>query len=312
MTASESLTQLLLIVSPVRNEAEHLEAVVASVQQQTRPPDMWLIVDDDSTDGTAALLGPLQDRISWLRTASVPDSYTVDQGDRLAVAAVARAYNWGLGQLDWRAFTHLGKLDGDILLPPDYLERMLERFHQDRRLGVAGGALTEQLAGEWSMVATPLDQATGPARIYSRACFEAVGGIPERLGSDTIPVTYARMNGFIARTFTDLPVRHLRQMGSAQGALRGRARHGTTQYILHSSLPWAVFRAAKIALRARPRPLSGLAFLYGYVRAAAGRAPRVEDPAFRAFMRADQRRRASRMLRSGRGRAGWRQRFAAT
>ena len=298
--SQQSLAQRLLIISPVRNEAEHLEAVVASVQQQTRRPDMWLIVDDNSTDGTARLLRQLDGHISWLRVAYMPASDTVDRGDRLALGRAARVYNRGLELLDWRAFTHIGKVDGDVLLPPDYFERMLERFHEDPRLGVAGGALTERLAGEWVTVATPPEQATGHARIYSRTCLQAVGGIPERLGADTIADTYARMSGFTSRTFTDLPARHLRQMGSAQGALRGRARHGATQYIAHYSLPWAVLRAGKLALRAGPRPLSGPAFMFGYLRAAIGGTRRVEDRAFRAFMRADQRRRAGRVLARGR------------
>jgi hypothetical protein len=129
---------------------------------------------------------------------------------------------------------------------------------------------------------------------------EAIGGIPERMGADTIADTYARMSGFSSRTFTDLPIRHLRPMGSAQGALRGRARHGATQYVVHYTLPWAVLRAGKLSLRAGPRPLSGPAFLFGYLRAAADGTRRVEDPAFRAFMRADQRRRGARVLTRGR------------
>ena len=63
---------------------------------------------------------------------------------------------------------------------------------------------------------------------------------------------------------------------------------------------WAVLRAGKLALRAGPRPLSGTAFLFGYLCAAAGGTRRVEDPAFRAFMRADQRRRTARVLTRGR------------
>ena len=61
-----------------------------------------------------------------------------------------------------------------------------------------------------------------------------------------------------------------------------------------------LLRAGKLALRAGPRPLSGPAFLFGYLRAAAGGTRRVEDPAFRAFMRADQRRRTARVLTRGR------------
>jgi len=298
--SARSLAQRLLIVSPVRNEAEHLEAVVASVQRQTRRPDLWLIVDDHSTDDTATGLRRLAGQISWLRVASMPASDTADRGDRLALGRVARVYNRGLDLAGWREFTHIGKLDGDVLLPPEYFERLLERFHEDPGLGVAGGTLTEQLAGKWVTVATPPHQATGPARVYSRACLQAIGGVPERMGADTIADTYARMSGFSSRTFTDVPFRHLRPMGSAQGALRGRARHGATYYAVHYTLAWAVLRAGKLALRAGPRPLSGTAFLFGYLCAAAGGTRRVEDPAFRAFMRADQRRRTARVLTRGR------------
>ena len=55
---------------------------------------------------------------------------------------------WALGTVEWRSFSHIGKLDGDTLLPPDYLEEMLERFEADPGLGVAGGALTERSEGE--------------------------------------------------------------------------------------------------------------------------------------------------------------------
>ena len=41
--------------------------------------------------------------------------------------------------VDWRAFTHIGKLDGDIELPDDYFERLLAEFDRDPALGIGGG-----------------------------------------------------------------------------------------------------------------------------------------------------------------------------
>src|SRR5215216_4501584 len=78
--APMSLPQRLLVISPVRNEAEHLERVVASLEQQTRRPDLWLIVDDHSTDATPGILRRLDGRIGWLRTASMPASDALDRG----------------------------------------------------------------------------------------------------------------------------------------------------------------------------------------------------------------------------------------
>ncbi len=281
----------LLLVSPVRNEADHIEQVVAAVTAQTRPPDLWLVVDDDSSDATLEKLHSLEPRVPFMRVLSTPPGHTSAVKDRLAAGAVERAYTWGLQNLDWHAFTYIGKLDGDAILPPDYLERLLDEFEADRSLGLAGGALMERSDGHWVPVPTPPDHPSGLARIYRRECLDVIGGISNRLGSDPIAVTYARMNGFRARTFPELPVRHLRPMGTSQGTLRGRARHGATHYIVHYGPVWAVLRSVKLAVRARPFGLSGAAFLLGYVRAALGSTSRVEDERFRAFAKDEQRRR---------------------
>ena len=129
------------------------------------------------------------------------------------------------------------------------------------------------------------------ARLYRRECFEKIGGVPDRLGSDPITVTYGRMHGYSARTFADLPVRHLRPMGSRQGALHGRARHGATHYIVGYGFAWALLRSLMLAVRSQPRVLGGGAFLFGYLRAALGPTERVDDPSFRAFTKREQRRR---------------------
>jgi hypothetical protein len=294
-------TARILLVSPVRNEAEHIAEVALAVAAQSRPPDLWLVVDDDSDDGTLERLRGLEREIGFMRVLSVPNGLTEDSGDRLAAAAVERAYAWALENVDWRSFGYIGKLDGDTVLPAHFLAEMLERFEADPGLGLAGGALTERSDGEWKAVPTPRDHATGLARIYRRECFEKIGGIPERLGSDPIAVTYGRMNGYSARTFDDLPVRHLRPMGSRQGILHGRARHGATHYIVGYGLAWAMLRSGMLAVRSRPPLLGGAAFLFGYLRAALGPTEQVRDPSFREFTRQEQRR---RLLGAARRRIG--------
>jgi hypothetical protein len=124
---------------------------------------------------------------------------------------------------------------------------------------------------------------------------QVIGGIQERLGWETIDETYARMRGFHTRAFPDLVAHHHRPWGSADGTLRGRARHGECYYIVHFTLPWVTLRAFKVAC-ARPRGLSGLALLYGYLSSAVRRVQRVEDPAYRTFVHRELRERARREL----------------
>lgn len=284
--------QRLLLISPVRNEEAHIELIADAVAGQTRPPDLWLVVDDGSTDRTPEILAGLTQRIGFLQVLNTADLPPVGPvNDRLATAAEARAFNLGLNSVAWESFTHVAKLDGDTELPPRYFERVLGEFERDPGLGLAGGLYADpDPRGEgWEVVGIPSEyHVPGTLKCYSLACFQAVGGIQERLGWDTIDETYARMRGYRTRAFVDLIALHHRPRASADGTLRGRARHGECAYIAHFTLPWVTLRAFKMA-RARPRGLSGVAFLYGYLRSAARRIPRVEDPAFRRFVRRELR-----------------------
>jgi poly-beta-1,6-N-acetyl-D-glucosamine synthase len=281
---NRSPDQRLLVVSPVRNEAAHLERVVAAMAAQTRPPDEWVVVDDGSDDGTGELLGALAAEVPFMRVVSSADRHDPAEVDRLARAAAPRAFNAGLarGRDD---FTHVAKLDGDVELPREYYEVLLERFAAEERLGIACGDLIEPVGGEWERLAIPSHHVHGALKLYSRECLEAIGGVQERLGWDTIDETYARMRAFRTRSYPDLVARHHRPVATASGALRGRARHGRCAWIAHFGLGWVALRGVKVGLRMRPRGISGLAFVYGYLEAALRRVPRVEDPEFRRFVR---------------------------
>ena len=138
--------------------------------------------------------------------------------DRLARAAAPRNFNLGLASVDWRQYTHVMKLDGDIELPPHYLRVLLERFAADPRLGLAGGVLVEPMPdGEARRLVIPRHHVHGALKCYSRECFEAIGGVQERLAWDTIDETYARMRGFATVSFEDLVSVHHRRWGSADG-----------------------------------------------------------------------------------------------
>jgi glycosyltransferase involved in cell wall biosynthesis len=283
------------LISPVRNEQPHIELVVRAMAEQHRPPDCWVVVDDGSDDGTLETLRSLEADVPFMSVISTPPGYTEASGDRLAAAAAPRAFNFGLRTVDWTEFTHIGKLDGDIELPPDYFERLLRKFDKAPWLGIAGGVLAERSGDGWRRLNIPRHYVQGALKLYSVECFRAIGGVHECLGWDGIDGVYARMRRFETRSFTDLVARHHRPWGSADGTLRGRARHGQAAYILHYPPSFTAVRALKVA-RARPRVLSGAAFAYGYARAAVAGDAQVDDPDFRAFVRAELRARLRKPL----------------
>jgi biofilm PGA synthesis N-glycosyltransferase PgaC len=285
------MTPSILIISPVRNEAAHIERVVRAVAAQELTPALWIVIDDGSDDATLEVLRRLEPEVPFLTVIAGVGHDLAAGPDRLARAAEVRNFNRGLAGVDWQSYTHVMKLDGDIELPPDYLARVIDAFDANPRLGLAGGVLDEPTAdGTMRRIRIAAQHVHGALKCYSRVCFAAIGGVQERLGWDTIDETYARMRGFETHTFTDLVSVHHRPLGSADGTVRGHARHGECAYIAHYSTLWVALRSVKVAGR-RPRGLAGLAFLYGFLRAAARRTPRVPDPEYRRFTRRELRRR---------------------
>jgi glycosyltransferase involved in cell wall biosynthesis len=284
------VNERLLIISPVRNEAAHIDVIVRSLADQRRPPDTWIVVDDNSTDGTLEKLQELEKDVPFMRVVSTPPSFTVAKsGDRLAAAAAPRAFNFGLevaGGPD--GYTHIGKLDGDTELPPAYFEELLERFASNPRLGIAGGVRLEREGDKWHVLAIPRMHVPGALKLYTRECFVAIGGMLEILGWDAIDESYARMKGYETASYPDLETWHHRAWGTADGRLRGRVRYGHSSYVAQQGALWVTLKSLKVASM-RPRGISGIAYLYGYARAWVRSAERVEDPEFRRFVRRELR-----------------------
>ncbi len=294
----------LLLISPVYNEAANLQRTAHSVASQSRRPDRWLIVDDGSRDETLVVARRLEHELDFL---TVIEAAAAPPGsDNLALAREAHAFNVGLERATWRQYDYVGKLDGDVEIPGNWFETLIERLEAEKRLGLAGGRLLEPDRDGWKMIPIPAYHVHGAVKLFRRQCLQEIGGIPERLGWDTIDETYLRMRGYETRSYSDLIARHHRPHGSADGELRGRARHGACAWILHYGLAWSLLRSLKVA-RLRPRGLSGVAFLFGYLSAALRGVPRVQDPAFRRFVRAELRGRMLAPLRGGAKKSvGWR------
>ena len=286
----------LLIISPVRNEARHLEAVIAAMAAQTRPPDRWVIVDDGSTDATPALLARAARSLPFIQVVRAPQAPIGDDADRLLHAADARAFNYGLRLASGSLHTHIGKIDGDIELPPNYWEDLLERFHARPRLGIAGGVLAEPVGKVWKLRGTSnLEHVRGALKLYTSECFKTIGGMRELLGWDGFDEVLARMQGFETRSFPTLVARHHRIAGSAQGRLRGFHRLGRSMYVEGYPLAWVAARSAKVAGSA-PLAISGAAYLAGYLEASFRGVPRFEIDGYRQHLRGELRARVIEKL----------------
>jgi biofilm PGA synthesis N-glycosyltransferase PgaC len=273
------------IITPVRDEEAYLEKLIQAVCRQTVQPAEWIIVNDGSTDQTGAIADSYAERFPWIRVV-----HRGDRGFRKSGGGVVEAFYAGYSTLRCTDWEFVVKLDGDLSFAPDYFEKCFEYFSRDSRLGIGGGEICHQVAGELKTEENPRFHVRGATKIYRRACWEAIEGLWPAAGWDTIDEVKAQMLGWRTYTFTDLRLTHFRLTGSEVGLVRDRVKHGVACYV---SGYHPCFVAASCARRLfqKPRVLGSLGMLYGFLKSYFVHPPRLNDRSYLAYIRRQQMRR---------------------
>lgn len=277
------MSRRYVLITPCRDEAAYLQATIDSVAAQTVQPALWVVVDDGSTDETPAILQKAQAMYPFIKVVR-----REDRGKRSVGPGVIEAFYAGLETVDLDEFDYVCKFDGDLELPPNYFETMMERMEAQPRLGTcsgkpyfhgAGGKMISEKCGD--------EMSVGMIKFYRVDCFRQIGGFVREVMWDGIDCHRCRMLGWIACSWDDPEIRfiHLRPMGSSQkGIIKGRLRHGFGQYFMGTSLSYmtasAVFRMTR-----PPLVIGGAAMWWGYVRSMVQGKKRYDDLHFRAFLR---------------------------
>jgi glycosyltransferase involved in cell wall biosynthesis len=177
----------LSVVIPTFNKVALLEQTLAALEQQIVPRDLeWevVVVDDGSTDGTAAAL---ERRARRARVRLRP----VSPGRNVGRAA---ARNFGAQQAEGRFLLFL---DDDIVAPPDLVAAHLKVLAVRTNRGTIGYAVTEpslvdgpHFAYLDSRAVAKLPPGRAPAKYFvtqnaavPRAAFLSVGGFDEQFSA---------------------------------------------------------------------------------------------------------------------------------
>jgi len=281
------------LLTALRNEAEGLERLVASVAAQSVRPDPWILVENGSTDGTLELLAAIGKTTPWVRVASSEPDPRRERG-----ASIVRALHVGLDALGPPP-PAVAVLDADVTLPSEYFERLLETLDASPRLGLAGGTCYELENDTWRARRTTAPFVWGAARVYRRECLQAVLPLEPRTGWDAVDVAAANALGWETRTLPDLAFFHHRPEHSRERrrweawADQGRISH------------YLGYRPSYLALRALARGMrdpAAFGLVGGYAASALRRSPRCTRPGVRDWVRTEQRlRRLARRVAEARG-----------
>jgi glycosyltransferase involved in cell wall biosynthesis len=152
----------LAVIVSFLDEESYLPVLLASIEQQSLPPDRLLLVDDGSRDASLTIAQAFADRHPWAVALHRP--VRLVSADRLAQAAELCAFNWGVERLadPWDI---VAKLDADLELPRELFAAVRDRFATDPKLGMTGTYLyVRTLSGRLRLDRSPPGHVRGAVR----------------------------------------------------------------------------------------------------------------------------------------------------
>jgi biofilm PGA synthesis N-glycosyltransferase PgaC len=276
-----------VIVTPAYNEASHIARTIESVIGQTIAPTQWVIVDDGSTDGTAAAIESYAQTHPFIRCVrrrrTKEDPY---------FASNVYAIREGVRHLRSVDYEFLAVLDADIILPRDYYEQIFSQFRADPNLGVASGVYENLVNGRLRKVLHDRRSTPKAIQVFRRACFEQIGGYVPLIhgGEDTCACVMARMHGWTAWSFPELKAVHRRPAGArnAKSLLRTRFVQGRCEHDLSTHPLFMIAKSLRRCFLEPPLFIGGLLRLGGYLYGCLRREPCQIPTEVAAYARQEQ------------------------
>jgi len=271
-----------VVLTPVRDEEQYLRSTIECMLRQTILPQEWIIINDGSTDGTGKIIDEYASRYPWISAV-----HRENRGFRKSGGGVVEAFDDGYKTLRSRNWDFIIKLDGDLSFEPDYFEKCFQHFERNPKLGVGGGVICHVFNGEKKVEECPAFHVRGATKIYSRACWEAIGGYWPAPGWDTMDEVKANMLGWSTFSFNDLQLTHHRLTGTADGAWAGLVKNGRANYVCAYHPLFMLGKCLRRALH-QPRIIGSVALFYGFITGYLKRIPQVDDRAAIRYLRRQQ------------------------
>ena len=276
---SEFTIMKYYIIIPAHNEEAFLADTLNSVLRQTLQPQMVVVVNDNSTDGTEEIIDEFLSLSPIIKKVNHTSSLSHMPGRK-----VIHAFNKGLENLN-DDYDFLVKLDADLILPDAYFEKVGYAFKGNPKVGIAGGFIYEKNENKEWQLNHPMSKnhVRGAFKAYSKKCFKAIGGLKPAMGWDTVDELLAQYHGFEIFTDDHLKVQHLRPTGNAYNK-KAKLLQGKAMYGMRYGFWITLIASIKMAWGLKRRK----AFfdnMYGYFRAKKDQEPFLVSKKEGAFIR---------------------------
>jgi len=248
------------LIIPAHNEADFIALTLKSIVSQTVSPSRVVVVNDNSTDATAAIVEGFRKEHSYISLVN-----KTSEAIHMPGSKVIQAFHKGFETLD-SDYDIIVKLDADLILPDNYFETVLNHFKSDSKIGMVGGFAYIEKNGDWILEnLTDKDHIRGAFKAYRKECFLQIGNLKPAMGWDTVDELLSKFYGWKVFTDATLKVKHLKPTGANYNKT-ARFKQGEAFYTLGYGFFITSIASLKLAFL-KGKPLLFLDYIQGFWKA---------------------------------------------
>ena len=248
------------LVIPAHNEATLINLTLQSLVSQTVLPKRIVVVNDNSTDNTEALVNAFAKEHPYISLVNKQSTAIHLPGSK-----VIQAFNAGFATLD-EQYDIIMKIDADLIFPKNYLETLSRHFNADPKIGMVGGFCYIEKDGKYVLEnLTDKDHIRGALKAYRKEAFKQIGGLKPQMGWDTVDELLCKFYNWKVVTDASLQVKHLKPTGANYNKT-ARFKQGEAFYTLGYGFLITAIASAKLSFM-KKKPLLFFDYIQGFFKA---------------------------------------------
>lgn len=276
----------LFLVSPIRDEIHNIKRLIDSVQKQSVEIHCWVIIENDSTDGSQEYLEKIQ-FVNNVEQVVIKNISFKDKEYSIGYKyshIVQYGFTYLKENFKLRNSDFLALLDGDCAPEKNYFSKLINVLQSDKKLGLVSGI---QIFNDGSRDKLSDYTVRGPSRVWKYECFSE-SGKHYGLAPDRTTQIKAELMGW-KTAVVDNAYLHTRKVNSrVSHTFRGKADYYNGYTLLFAILKtsYLVFRDIKTTVP----------YLAGYVEYMVKRKDKNPDQQILKYNKSDLRRVSKRVV----------------
>lgn len=269
------------VITPIKNEAENLPILLKSVKNQSKVPDEWVIIDDNSNDGSEDIIKKAESETSWITALKRSADSDYDVGFNYSrVISIGFDHlhkNYG-DTLDYYMI-----LDGDMNITQNYIQTLCNLLSENKNIKIASCGMYIEEGDEISFVDKIDNQPIGGATVYDGKFYRKIGGPTIAPSVDSVTRAKAESKGWKCCYYRESEEKAIqsRPTGGRGNQFRSGISKGADNYYLCYHPLVAIATGIK-QLTESPH-YHGMGYLFGYFSNYLLRKPQIEDQQVRQY-----------------------------